>query len=82
VADGRGRYVLLFEPRSSDESVGDGAVRDIRRRLAAVAGIGPSGIGCLRRGTLPKTPSGKMRRNRIAADLGKFIDSCVSYTEF
>ena len=81
VADGRGRYVLLFEPRNSDEGVGDDAVRDIRRRVTAVAGIGPSGIGCLPRGTLPKTPSGKMRRNRIAADLGKFIDSCVSYTE-
>jgi acyl-CoA synthetase (AMP-forming)/AMP-acid ligase II len=82
VADGRGRYVLLFEPRSSDEGVGDDAVRDIRIRVAAVAGIGPSGVGCLPRGTLPKTPSGKMRRNRIAADLDKFIDSCVSYKEF
>jgi acyl-CoA synthetase (AMP-forming)/AMP-acid ligase II len=82
VADGRGRYVLLFEPRSSDEGVRDDAFIDIRRRLTAVAGLGPSGIGCLRRGTLPKTPSGKMRRSRIAADLSQFIDSCASYTEF
>ncbi len=83
VTDGRGRYVALFEPRT----VGGGghceeALLEVRRALAAVAGIGPAAVGCLPRGTLPKTPSGKIRRNHVAADLGHFVGTCIAYREF
>jgi acyl-CoA synthetase (AMP-forming)/AMP-acid ligase II len=83
VADGRGRYVVLFEtPSHGQASTPKDVFAQVRKRLSAFAGISPSGVGCLPRGSLPKTPSGKMRRNRIAAELGQFIDSCISYTEF
>jgi acyl-CoA synthetase (AMP-forming)/AMP-acid ligase II len=82
VTDGQGRYVVFFEPRGAEGSELEDVLTKVRRKLAAVAGIGPSAVGCLARGTLPKTPSGKIRRNSIAADLRNFVDSCLAYREF
>jgi acyl-CoA synthetase (AMP-forming)/AMP-acid ligase II len=82
VTDGRGRYVALFEPRNTGADDLAHALSEVRRGLAAVAGIGPSAVGCLPRGTLPKTPSGKIRRNGIAASLSSFVGSCLAYKEF
>ena len=82
VPDGRGRYVALFEPRHADEDGVDACLPQARQKLGALAGIGPSGVGCLPRGTLPKTPSGKLQRNRIAAELRQFVASCLAYREF
>jgi acyl-CoA synthetase (AMP-forming)/AMP-acid ligase II len=82
VTDGQGRYVVFFEPRGAEGSELEDVLTKVRRKLAAVAGIGPSAVGCLARGTLPKTPSGKIRRNSIAADLRNFVDSCLAYRQF
>jgi acyl-CoA synthetase (AMP-forming)/AMP-acid ligase II len=82
VPDGRGRYVALFEPQAGAERCLDDALEDVRRKLLAVAGIGPSGVGCLCRGALPKTPSGKIRRNGIASELARFAGDCIAYKDF
>jgi acyl-CoA synthetase (AMP-forming)/AMP-acid ligase II len=82
VADGRGRYVVLFERRTAADGDVDGLLLEIRRRLAKAIGIGPAAVGCLARGTLPKTPSGKIRRKVIAGDLGRLVESCTAYKEF
>jgi acyl-coenzyme A synthetase/AMP-(fatty) acid ligase len=82
VADGRGRYAALFEARGVARDELDPLVNAVRRKLASQAGIGPSAVGCLPKGMLPKTPSGKIRRNRIAADLGDLSRACLAYQEF
>jgi fatty-acyl-CoA synthase len=82
IADGRGRYAALFEARGAMDCDVDDVLSEVRRKLAAVAGIGPSAVGCLKRGTLPKTPSGKIKRNHIAANLRAFLDSSIAYKEF
>jgi fatty-acyl-CoA synthase len=82
VRDGRGGYVTLFESRSDRRNELEDTVRDVRGKLSAVAGVGPSGVGCLPRGTLPKTPSGKIRRNALAADLSRFVEYCLVYRAF
>ncbi len=80
VSDGHGRYVVLFEGRSGLD-VEDILVA-IRRKLSSVAGVGPSTVGCLPRGTLPKTPSGKIRRNLVASRLKGFLESSLAHKEF
>jgi acyl-CoA synthetase (AMP-forming)/AMP-acid ligase II len=67
VSDSAGRYVVLFEPATAEPARGglEAACRDIRDELARTAGVGPSEVGCVRRGTLPKTGSGKLRRNLL-----------------
>ena len=82
VPDGRGGYVVLFETRTAADHDLDGTCRDIRLRLARLIGIGPAAGGCVPRGTLPKTPSGKTRRRAIAADLKRLVESCTAYKEF
>jgi acyl-CoA synthetase (AMP-forming)/AMP-acid ligase II len=82
VTDGAGRYVALFEPGSHAREDLGSTLLEVRRKLASVVGIGPSAVGCLPRGTLPKTPSGKIRRSRITADMGRFLSECLAYKEF
>lgn len=82
VMDGRGRYVLFFESRVVAETELRDVFAEIRRTLAAVAGIGPGALGCLPRGVLAKTSSGKIRRNMIAADQSRLIEACLAYREF
>jgi acyl-CoA synthetase (AMP-forming)/AMP-acid ligase II len=82
VPDGSGRYVVLFEPKLEQSDGLEDTCSQVRRRLSAFAGIGPSAVGCVPRGTLPKTASGKMRRNRIAAELGALMGSCIASREF
>lgn len=68
-ADGSGRYVVVAEPRSTDlepAALRDGA-REIRVSLARRFAASPSAVVFIERGTLPKTPSGKVRRNHIRA---------------
>ena len=80
VADGQGRYVVMFEPQG-DAAPRD-ALLDVRRRLAGFAGVGPSGVGCLPRGRLPKTPSGKIQRNTLRAELDRYVGTCCDFQEF
>jgi acyl-CoA synthetase (AMP-forming)/AMP-acid ligase II len=82
VPDGRGRYAVLFEARTSAEISLDDALAEVRRKVVAVAGIGPSSVGCLRQGTLPKTASGKIRRNGIASELARFAAECLAYKDY
>jgi acyl-coenzyme A synthetase/AMP-(fatty) acid ligase len=82
VADGGGQYVALFEARDVASADLESVLAAVRRKLSSFAGIGPSAVGCLPRGTLPKTPSGKMQRNRIMATLRELSESCLAYAEF
>ena len=81
IADGRGGYVAFLE-RVGGEAATIDLLLEVRRKLAAVAGIGPSTVGCLPRNTLPKTPSGKIRRNAVAADLDNFKRASSMCKEF
>jgi acyl-CoA synthetase (AMP-forming)/AMP-acid ligase II len=63
IDDDDGRYELVLErrhgiqPRALAESV--------RAALVNRGQIGPSAVVFVRRGSLPKTPSGKLQRHRI-----------------
>jgi acyl-CoA synthetase (AMP-forming)/AMP-acid ligase II len=67
VSDGAGRYVVVLEPRASamgQDELRAGA-REIRGSLARRFAAGPSAVVFIERGSLPKTPSGKVRRNHL-----------------
>jgi acyl-CoA synthetase (AMP-forming)/AMP-acid ligase II len=81
-ADGRGRYAALLETRDVAREELDALLGAVRAKLASFAGIGPSAVGCLPKGMLPKTPSGKIRRNRLAAALDDLSRTCLAYKEF
>jgi acyl-CoA synthetase (AMP-forming)/AMP-acid ligase II len=67
--DGEGRYVVVVEPSVSGADVGDlrAGAREIRAALTRRFAAGPSAVVFIERGTLPKTPSGKVRRNHLRA---------------
>ena len=69
VPDGSGRYVVVVEPRSVDIDLAQlrAGAREIRVSLAQRFGASPSAVVFIARGTLPKTPSGKVRRNNLRA---------------
>ena len=69
VPDGAGRYVVVAEPRREalDPSDLRAAAREIRVSLARRFAASPSAVVFVERGTLPKTPSGKVRRNHLRA---------------
>lgn len=68
-SDGAGRYVVVAEPRVADADVGNlrAGAREIRSALTRHFSAGPSAVVFIERGTLPKTPSGKVRRNHLQA---------------
>ena len=65
--DGSGRYVVVAEPRGENMGVAElrTGAREIRVSLAQRFGASPSKVLFIARGTLPKTPSGKVRRNHL-----------------
>ena len=67
VPDGSGRYVVVVEPRTDEVGPADlrSGAREIRVSLARRFGASPSAVVFIARGTLPKTPSGKVRRNHL-----------------
>jgi len=67
VPDGSGRYVVVAEPRTAAMDPGDlrAGAREIRVSLASRFAASPSTVVFIERGTLPKTPSGKVRRNHL-----------------
>jgi acyl-CoA synthetase (AMP-forming)/AMP-acid ligase II len=69
VRDGGSRYVVIAEPNSpaADPTELRQAARDIRGSLTSRFAAGPSAVIFIERGTLPKTPSGKVRRNHLQA---------------
>jgi acyl-CoA synthetase (AMP-forming)/AMP-acid ligase II len=66
-ADGFGRYVVVAEPSSASMELTElrRGAREIRIALAERFGSTPSAVIFIERGTLPKTPSGKVRRNHL-----------------
>ncbi len=82
VTNGRGGYVALFESRSESQEDIATAAYQVRKELAAIAGIGPSAVSGLRRGILPKTSSGKLQRNHITSNLEQLIQESVLHKEF
>jgi acyl-CoA synthetase (AMP-forming)/AMP-acid ligase II len=69
VSDGSGRYVVVAEPRTSGMAPAElrSGAREIRVALARRFAASPSAVVFIERGTLPKTPSGKVRRNHLGA---------------
>jgi acyl-CoA synthetase (AMP-forming)/AMP-acid ligase II len=67
VADGEGRYVVIVEPSATDVDASDlrRSAREIRVALSRRFAAAPSAVIFIERGTLPKTPSGKVRRNHL-----------------
>jgi acyl-CoA synthetase (AMP-forming)/AMP-acid ligase II len=67
VADGSGRYVVVAEPRTAAMEPAElrAGAREIRVSLARQFSASPSAVVFIERGTLPKTPSGKVRRNHL-----------------
>jgi acyl-CoA synthetase (AMP-forming)/AMP-acid ligase II len=69
VPDGEGRYVVVAEPAIAAANPQDllRSAREIRGSLLRGFSAGPSAVIFIERGTLPKTPSGKVRRNEVRA---------------
>ena len=69
IPDGSGRYVVVAEPRAAQLTPRDlrSGAREIRVALANRFAAAPSAVLFIERGTLPKTPSGKVRRNHLRA---------------
>jgi acyl-CoA synthetase (AMP-forming)/AMP-acid ligase II len=67
VPDGLGRYVVVAEPRTAAMEPAElrAGAREIRVSLARRFAASPSAVVFIERGTLPKTPSGKVRRNHL-----------------
>jgi acyl-CoA synthetase (AMP-forming)/AMP-acid ligase II len=67
--DGAGRYVVVAEPSVPGAGASDlrAAARGIRASMTRHFAAGPSAVVFIERGTLPKTPSGKVRRNHLRA---------------
>jgi len=68
LASEEGRYRIVAEP--SDPDSGRAALsvasREIRSDLLLRVGLRPDQVAFVRRGSIPKTPSGKVRRKRTA----------------
>ena len=69
VPDGSGRYVVVAEPRTAAMEPIElrAGAKEIRVSLARRFAASPSAVIFIERGTLPKTPSGKVRRNHLRA---------------
>jgi acyl-CoA synthetase (AMP-forming)/AMP-acid ligase II len=64
VDDGAGGFAVVAEPAAA---VGlDAVARAVRDELVRTVGCGPSAVVLVERGSLPKTPSGKLPRRRVA----------------
>jgi acyl-CoA synthetase (AMP-forming)/AMP-acid ligase II len=65
VDDGIGGFAVVAEPAAA---LGlDAVARAVRDELVRTVGCGPSAVVLVERGSLPKTPSGKLPRHRVAA---------------
>jgi acyl-CoA synthetase (AMP-forming)/AMP-acid ligase II len=78
VADASGRYVVLLEIRPSAKPDFDKLLLAARKEVVAVAGIGPSAVACLPKGSILKTPSGKIQRAGMAATLPALLETSLA----
>ena len=66
--NGRESFALAVESRSAgDPAEAERIAGDIRSAVTAPIGVRPAEVGCSPVGTLPKTPSGKLKRSAAAA---------------
>ena len=75
-------YAVLFECRRPPPDHGEleRACWQLRLALTRAVGIAPHRIAALETGTLPKTPSGKLRQLHIQRDLSQYLASAVYTT--
>jgi acyl-CoA synthetase (AMP-forming)/AMP-acid ligase II len=68
IPDGAGGYVIVAERRRARARADRQEVcRWIRRELALRAGVAPTAVVIVSPGSIPRTPSGKLQRRRLAA---------------
>ena len=60
---------MEVDPRTLASGDADALVRDVRRAVMSEFGLPSVGIALLRKGTLPRTTSGKIQRRRARAEL-------------
>ena len=66
IPDGRGRYAIITErAREAGEAGMREAARLMRGQLVKLFPAAPSQVVFIQRGSLPKTPSGKVQRHRL-----------------
>ncbi len=68
-----GKYAVLMEPARADCVSGDlrEAASEIRAAVVRDVGVAPRALMFVKRGTLPKTPSGKKQRWRAAEGMAR-----------
>jgi acyl-CoA synthetase (AMP-forming)/AMP-acid ligase II len=68
-----GKYAVLMEPARADSVSGDlrDAASEIRAAVVRDVGVAPRALMFVKRGTLPKTPSGKKQRWRAAEGMAR-----------
>jgi acyl-CoA synthetase (AMP-forming)/AMP-acid ligase II len=68
-----GKYAVLMEPARADSVTGDlrDAASEIRAAVVRNVGVAPRSLMFVKRGTLPKTPSGKKQRWRAAEGMAR-----------
>jgi acyl-CoA synthetase (AMP-forming)/AMP-acid ligase II len=72
IPDGSGGYVLVAERRrASARADMHEACRWIRRELSVRGGVGPAAVLIVSPGSIPRTPSGKLQRKRLAQLRGR-----------
>lgn len=82
-SDHDGRYVVFAEPaRSLDTGALEEASQDIRVALSRRFGVGPAEVVFVERRSLPKTPSGKLRRGGLRDAVARDVIPLVHKSEF
>lgn len=79
VADGEGGMALIAEPLSEPNA---SSAEHIRQAATRACGVAASRVVFVKKGTLEKTPSGKIRRRSLAASLHAGRLSVVSEHQF
>jgi len=73
VPTGDGKYAVLMEPARANSVSGDlrDAASEIRAAVVRDVGVAPRALMFVKRGSLPKTPSGKKQRWRAAEGMAR-----------
>ncbi len=68
-----GKYAVLMEPARANSATGElrDAASEIRAAVVRNVGVAPRSLMFVKRGTLPKTPSGKKQRWRAAEGMAR-----------
>ena len=58
----RESFLVAVESRHTEPELVQGITKDVTSRVVSAVGVRPAEVVVLRPGSLPKTPSGKLRR--------------------